>query len=784
MSLRLNVLRCALAAALATSSSFASAAGIYTQMVLPFSSERKVDTQYIKSENALVLSFQKTSPNELGPLDQYDERLVKRVLVKDLGPIGTEVKLVLRDRNIRALVTKFQEPFRVAVDIYEASYNEEKDPTTGLPIVGNPVSQPSTADGVPGKLLSDGGGDGGGADYGPTMSAPKPATADNGGGGVNPGQLKLLAPIAKVFESPEEMTTAMKGVAEGIGKAWKTFPPYVFRLQTAAYEEGADKPGKNLTAAALTSTRAMADYAGKLFNMGHEGRALVAYQQVLHKEPSLFDKDALHLWKFAEVHLGQGNLTLARGYYEALVEKHPDSPLAAFARLRILDVTAVRMLQDNRYAELPSLIKPLDQIKARNTGELSTQVALRRAYWDKFGILPAYEAAALPKIQGATRTDLAAGFANAENSKTALLAANLLLADMLKPETPWLRTTGPFAEAYFKRFSGEATEPWRTNLRSMLTAKLNASLQKKVADGKLIEAIDDYEAVPATLRTLAKTTATSWALAEAYRKMGQPEKSVDLYLAASKSETDGADKFKAEFWTAVTAGDLAVSLRASSPTKADSLAKISRDADKKLDATWKRLKPEEQRTVAVAYKDAFEKTVTSPAKLRTPPKIVLSLWTAALGTKASATTGEKTDWDRAFSASGGAVILMADLGKRFGELGLAAERRESVALLKSMKPKDFAEDKAAKEIWSKQLIKLAEDYRNAGDYLEAGRLFSLVGAEAENWEGRAEALYKGGLLLFRAGRRAEAIDAFKKSSEDGNNLFYSNLAKERLSQIQ
>lgn len=775
MSLRLNVLRCALAALTATST-IATASGIYSQMVLPFPSERKVDTTYIKSENALILSFQKTSPDELAALDQYDERLVKRVLVKDLGPLGTEVKLVLRDRNVRAIVNKFQEPFRVTVDIFESSYNEDKDPTTGMPLVGNPTPSPEAA---AGKLL---------ADDSSAMEAPQAAPSENHASAVPgaPGsaKLKLLNPMPKVFESSEEMTAAMKNAAPGIGKSWKTFPPYVFRLQTAAYEEGADKPAKNPSAAALSSSSAMADYAGKLFNLGHESQALVAYNQVLHKEPSLFDKDALHLWKFAEVHLGQGNATLARGYFEALVEKHPDSPLADFARLRMLDIAAIRLLQNDNYPQLPSLITTLDKIKARNNGELAAQIALRHAYWDKDGQTPTYDATAIPKISGTVRKDLAASYPNTENSKTALLAANILLADMLKPEAPWLRTTGPFAEAYFKRFSGEPTEPWRTNLRAMLTAKLNGNLQKKVSDGKLIEAIDDYEAVPKDLKSLGKTTATSWALAEAYRKMGQPEKAVDLYLAASKSEADGPNRFKAEFWLAVTAGELSASLSKSNPARSDSLAKMSHDADKKLDASWKRLKPEEQKELAISYKDPFEKTVTGNAKLRTPPKIVLGLWTQALGTKTTAASAEKSDWDRNFSPSGGAVILMTDLGKRFGELGLNTERRAAVALLKSMKPKDFEDDKAAKDIWARQLLKLAEDYRNAGDYLEAGRLFSLVGAEAENWEGRAEALYKGGLLLFRSGRRAEALEAFKKSSEDGNNLFYSNLAKERLSQIQ
>ena len=68
--------------------------------------------------------------------------------------------------------------------------------------------------------------------------------------------------------------------------------------------------------------------------------------------------------------------------------------------------------------------------------------------------------------------------------------------------------------------------------------------------------------------------------------------------------------------------------------------------------------------------------------------------------------------------------------------------------------------------------------------MEAGRAYALTGSESSNWEGRAEALYKGGLLLYRAGRREEALKAFRQASEDGNNLLYAELAKKRLDQLE
>ena len=100
-----------------------------------------------------------------------------------------------------------------------------------------------------------------------------------------------------------------------------------------------------------------------------------------------------------------------------------------------------------------------------------------------------------------------------------------------------------------------------------------------------------------------------------------------------------------------------------------------------------------------------------------------------------------------------------------------------------MKPSDFKDDPAAKKLWVDQVVGLADEYRKSNQSLEAGRLFALAGKESEDWEGRAAALYKGGLLLLASGRKTEATDALKLASEDTNNLYYSNLAKERLNQI-
>ena len=152
--------------------------------------------------------------------------------------------------------------------------------------------------------------------------------------------------------------------------------------------------------------------------------------------------------------------------------------------------------------------------------------------------------------------------------------------------------------------------------------------------------------------------------------------------------------------------------------------------------------------------------------------------------KMNATSGTAaTDWLGNFSPSGATVRLLDDLGRKFAELGMTSERRQSMELMKFLKPSQFEQDKEAAKIWDSELLSLAEEHRKADEFLQAGELFTLVGDSTLQSEKRAESLYKGGLLLFRAGKKQDAISALEKAKNDTTNLFYSKLATERLDQI-
>ncbi|MEI6832569.1 MAG: hypothetical protein WCL28_01140 [bacterium] len=111
------------------------------------------------------------------------------------------------------------------------------------------------------------------------------------------------------------------------------------------------------------------------------------------------------------------------------------------------------------------------------------------------------------------------------------------------------------------------------------------------------------------------------------------------------------------------------------------------------------------------------------------------------------------------------------------------ERREAMQLMRFIKPTQLEQDKIAAKLWAAEMTKLAEDHRKADEFLEAGQIYTQIGDVTALDDARAESLYKGGLLLFRAGKKDDAIKALEKAKGDPNNLFYSKLATERLNQM-
>jgi tetratricopeptide (TPR) repeat protein len=747
----------------------------FAQMVIPFAGERPFTYEWLKADNALVLNFPKSHPDELEAITNYDERLVRRVIIRDLGPQGSEVKMILRNQDVRAVVSTFKDPFRVTIDLFDKTYTERKDPESGLPLSAPNQSSAPVSELQEPKVKAS-------AKQPPTRELAHSDTA------ATPRR-KLMQASTVEITTTNELKSVISKIDPGIGKAWATYPPYIYRMQLAPYE-GREAPASeisNLQAKAMTTSSAMADYASKLFDFGHEGRALAAYQQVLQKEPGVFEKDAIHLWKFAETHLGQGNITLADGYYQTLIEKHPDHMMARFARLRKIDTQAIKALQAGEPGHLASLAEKAGVIPTRDNSELLSMIAIRNTWWNDTS-LDQTSRKALPSCPEETQVLLTKLLPKVENPRTAYIASALIAQRITSQNTPWQNDYALWLSNFFKRYKGSNADGQREALSLAAKQRITKQFSDLFSENQYVEVVTLYSQLPQEMKSISKDPTVSWQIAESYRTLGQQDKAIEFYKKSM--QTNGmVDLFKSSFWLGALASKRESELRAGAGNQATirSLAADSSRADKTMDETWAKLKSDEKSLIMTALNRPIQDIVASDAKLRTPPKILLEQYKSALSKNApkmNATTGTAvTDWAGNFSPSASTVRLLDDLGRKFAELGMTSERRQAMELMKFLKPSQFEQDKEAAKLWEAELTKLAEEHRKADEFLEAGELYTLVGDSTLQTEKRAESLYKGGLLLFRAGKKQEAISALEKAKSDSSNLFYSKLATERLNQI-
>jgi hypothetical protein len=759
------------------------------EAVFSFPEERDFDLSYEAKDNAVVAEFKNTHPSELASLETYDEALIRRVLIKDLGGQGTEVKFFLRNERSKVLVKKEHDPYRVILDFFEVGYREKIDPANGLPLVSTPektfdnqnpkaslsqleVVDPRNAQGPAFQLR---------AQTPPTTSSSALSA---------PPALKLMIPTKDSgIKTAEDLLSKIQDLPEGPGHAWRTFPPYVYRMQTSELKAGKNYDAwlKQNSTQAMSSHEAMARYAGELFDFGHENRALVVYQKVLAENPSIFDKNADALWKLAEIHLGQGNLSLAQGYYEALQQKHPDSPLSGLAALRRLDLQAIKASLAQKSDDIAALGDELAKIPV--VVGTKAPIALRKAYWgitkDQIkAMMPDYRS--VPNVGIETAELIEAARPSSDSPRTSFLMDSILLSHKMESKA-WNPDTASFAGSYLERYHGKATEPYRSQLLSRAEDSLLKTIDQSLQNQQFTEIASIVESLPKSLDELKGRSNVSWAAAEAYRRLQQPEAAIPYYDKALAAAQLKSNQFRAAFWLEQSLIQNQGMLTVKGQDQKQSLNAKLKSADQKVWDIWQAMKDEEKRKAFAEVQPEIEDNVRTSIRVKSSPKILLEILGQDLATTVSTASNSSQTVNGSTTVQGPSIkmiYLISELGKRLDEQGQSADAKRARGLLRKLDIKSLQADKDALAIWTKELQKLAEELREGNDYLEAGRIYALTGKGNNQWEGRAEALYKGGLLLFRSGRKDEAIQAFQEAASDGGNALYAELAKKRLEQIK
>lgn len=763
----------ALVAVLVALTSSPAPAADYSEIVLPFTDSRPYTAKYDAVDNTVRVEILKTSSAELGPLERYDEELVRRILVKDRGADGVEMMIKLKSRDVVATINDFDEPFRIVVALFKRGYTPSRT-ADGLPVTAaKPAPDSATVADLRAPATS--------SDPVIALSAKNPPAAAP--------QRRLFQQAPKKFENASDLCTQLKQAKPGRAPNWAQVADPVYRLDLLPEKPryAGDIP-MDVCQRAMESTKALSELASALFADGQELRAMSVYQQLVFHDPIAVERDPASLWRMAEIHLGQGNLSLAGGYYDAIVNRFPGTPQHTLALMRLVDVRALEAIGAGEKDILGKVSPALPSIDVTGaTPDYRAGKVLRMAFW-RSPSKPGEKAASqiVPSMEEMETRELESAFPGITHPRTRFLAASLLLGARLDPVREWTTDSANFAANYFRDYKTADFDPIRGELSRRLRDRLDSLLQKLSMDGRHVEAVQTYELLPKPLQSIRKNPRTAWALGESYRGIGQPQPAVSFYEIAAK-EGSGKDRFKAEFWLAQTssdAADLLTRMRAGQ-TRISPLQRKALEADRAMSATMAGLKPAEREELYATFRQPLEASLESATKLRTPARFILSAWKDHYASRQSATSGQSTpDIKAEFAPSAASAKVISNLAARFGFFGMEKDRRAALGLLRDMKPAQFGEDKEARKAWMDQLLALAEEYRKDSEYLDAGRIFSLVASESENWEGRAETLYKAGLLLYRAGRKDEAVAALEKAKADGNNLFYANLATERLIQIQ
>lgn len=724
----------------------AQSKGRFGELIIPLYSKRPLHYEAKDDRSLVIMTFKQTKVEELEPLNLYDERLIKRLIIKDFGKDVVKVFIYLKDKDLRALIQEFEQPYRVSLSIYDKNYMQERDPKTSLPLPNLGYSHDDSA--------------------GSTSPVHGLAQTDD----AVPIFTKKLMQSSRVDVQNQDWTAVLAETPEGRGKSWKDFPVFIYPLPLAAQHLQDSKTSK---LRANNEHASLSEQALNYFILGDENRALVLYQKVLFTDPTIFDRDPKHLWALAEINFGRENLQLADGYYDGVIQKFPETSLAKFAHLRRLDITLLKSIAEKLTTNLPILLEKLSRLKTHPIQELRAQILIREIFLNSVN-LQAKEV--LPGPTEAEKNDLQATLPKLESKRTAFLAESLILKSALVSQALLKPDFAKQIDVYLRKFEPSSSEPFYQDLKFSFEEKATKDILLAFKEGKYQEAVTFYEMLtPLLKKSISENADTALALAQSYQRLDRKEKSLAFFRQAATIHPDKNQQFKAQFLGLTIASELA------KKSKRDDLKKISREFDGMIESSWATMSETEKATIRKDYRKDLESLAAYSSSLKSYTSILFEILSAEVSQNTASEASVASD-AKAVDL-GNTVKIIHNLSQRYRELGLKTQRRDTVALLKSMTPKSFESDTVAKTLWVNDLVNLAEEFRKEEEFSQSGRIYSYAGEHALDWEKRAEALYKGGILLLRAGRREEAVKAFNLASQDPNNMFYARIAKERLDQL-
>jgi tetratricopeptide (TPR) repeat protein len=390
----------------------------------------------------------------------------------------------------------------------------------------------------------------------------------------------------------------------------------------------------------------------------------------------------------------------------------------------------------------------------------------------------------LPELKPETINRLRNTRPDAEGPKTAFLMDSLILQNKLLAEI-WNTELSQMTGDYLNRYKGSATEPFRSKILETAEKNFIQKMSYLAEQKDYASIVELVNTLPANLEELRTHPTVSWATAESLRQLKQYADAIPYYEKSVARANTKIDQFRSQFIMNQVVSSALNSERAkANSARINQLQSKLKQTDMRAWEIWQSLTPQEKGVVFAENKDSFEQQIESADLTKTAPLILLEIFGGRLSSESTASAPAVNAKDKSAMGTERLIPLLVKMSSRFEKLGLPQERRKTKNILAFLDLKGTKVSKEAMTLWTNEVMQLAEELRQENNFLEAGRLYTQAGNSNNQWEGRAESLYKGGLLLYRAGRRDEAISAFQQAASDGSNLLYADLAKERLEQLK
>lgn len=722
------------------------------RLTLPLGSPRRYATRFLKATRTLQIRVAPARADEFKGTEFFDTRYVRRVVVEERAG---EVVLSLQLRNLAMgwLVSSKDSPWRLVLDVWRAGPVRNETLAEQWDWQGDASAPTSTND------------------AGPSTSKGQP---DDAASGVPEVDGRGLVGSATGHAAGSIDVRSSNGTRKGTEQVVVDIPPLSSETRATTAEAGAplnassaagrgapDALGRpelvlsglfgplerrapvsqQRTAALQTAAGAALGKDGEFDRLealaaeehrtGRDTEALAVYRKLaVLSERRFLERDET-LWRAGESAFLAGNFDAAHDYMRALLARHPGSALASQARVRLTDMELLldpeesnRSRPGKRYADAYA------QVALAETSTLPARAAATVRLLEDVVAERPVEAVRYRQNLNACATSDRIPIEMQKSCAYIQTRVTLESADVASADA----AVQAFRIAHPQDARGEALE---AKVHELVKSFLNESLRARTWDAWVRF---ERQARPALLDFTLKDPELAFARADAFETVGENAKAAALYNLHWQNANDGPRRDEAAAQAAL-------------------LAAKSNDA-RRRDLNLRRL----QESLARKEQGLNDRSVAAIRALSLSPY---------RNARALSMLLDELRYGRYVERELAALLQYAAQLRRSPSVDPVIER-----ILQS--PVKSAEDAAQVE---KALMVHADDLRDANRLPKSAETYLAVANIARGTR-RAEAAYKAGIALARAGQLEKAKQAWQLAAGDLNDKRYSGLANERLERLR